>query len=48
MIYYDEDCCNIYRFKVIKIIDNQIVTYKVYATVYNKETNKKYRFKFYM
>lgn len=46
MIYYDEDCYNRYKFKIIRINKNCETVYKVQITIYCKETNKKRKVKF--
>ena len=48
MIYYDEDCENRYKIKIIKYCKKGQISYKICITVYNKNTNKKYKFKFKM
>lgn len=46
MIYYDEDCYNIYKFKIIKINKNCETLYKVQIIIHCKETKKKRKVKF--
>ena len=48
MIYYDEDCKNKYKIKIIKCTRKGETKYKIYITIYCKETNKKYKLKFKM
>ena len=47
-IYYDEDCLNRYKIKIIKIRKEEQIKYKIYVTVYCKVNNRKYKAKFNM